>query len=115
VAFTLTFIKNFSQLAYLVGPIAILLLVMIVLLGQIVGRVEGWSKGDAVYYAFITATTVGYGDFHPKQNRAKVAAVAIALLGLLLTGIIVATGLQAIELTITSHYSEDQLRDIFDK
>lgn len=112
-SFTITFLQYFSHLAYLVLPIIALLLALIVALGLLVGRGEGWSKGDSIYFAFVTATTVGYGDFHPKRFRAKLTAIGIALLGLFLTGIIVAIGLKAIEFSIDAHYSKGQLREIF--
>ena len=53
------------------------------------------DKMDALYYAFITATTVGYGDYRPSQRSGKILAIVIAFAGLLLTGIIVAIGVKA--------------------
>ena len=65
-------------------------------LGFVIGRKEKWSRSDTIYYAFITATTVGYGDFHPIHARSKYLAVVIALLGLLMTGLLVAIGLEVV-------------------
>lgn len=50
---------------------------------------------DSVYYAFITATTVGYGDIHPKKNLSKSLAIIISFVGIILTGIIVALALHS--------------------
>jgi voltage-gated potassium channel len=50
---------------------------------------------DAMYYAFITATTVGYGDFHPRKRPSKFLAIVIALVGIIFTGIVVAVALHA--------------------
>jgi hypothetical protein len=52
---------------------------------------------DSLYYGFITATTVGYGDFHPTRTRSKYKAIFVALVGVLFTGIIFAAGIAAIE------------------
>jgi Ion channel len=31
-------------------------------MGLLVGFMEGWSVGDAVYFTFVTGLTIGYGD-----------------------------------------------------
>jgi len=77
------------------APLLATLAFIIVILGHVLGRLEGWSGADAMYHAFITATTVGYGDFCPRQKRSKVLAVAIAFVGIVFTGIIVAIALHS--------------------
>jgi hypothetical protein len=62
-----------------------------------------------VYYAFITATTVGYGDFHPKRTASKYLAIAIALIGLMSTGTVVAVGVHAASHAFKTAYSDDRL------
>ncbi len=96
-AFTLTFLKVFVTGIFYVSPILIFLAIFISTMGLLVGRREGWSRADSLYYAFITATTVGYGDFHPKTARSKYIAIKIALTGVVFTGIIVAVGLSAVD------------------
>ena len=113
-AFTLSFLKAFFTMCYLIGPLLGLLLLNIIVLGLAVGRVENWSKLDSLYYAFITATTVGYGDLRPIHPRSKLCAIAIALTGLLLTGIIVATGLRSIEISIDLNYNLEDIRKMFE-
>lgn len=56
---------------------------------------DGWSRSDRLYYAFITATTAGDGDFYPRKALSKMLAVAISFVGIVLAGIIVAIALQA--------------------
>ena len=94
--FTITFIKIFWIGIQFISPVLFALVCCIVLLGHFVGRLEGWSRIDTLYYSFITATTVGYGDFPPRRNRSKLLAVLIAFFGLLLSGIIVAVALNAL-------------------
>jgi voltage-gated potassium channel len=94
---TLEFLWMFFVALWYALPIVGLLVGLIILLGHIVGRWEGWSPSDSIYYAFITATTVGYGDFHPKRAVSKHLAVVISFVGLLLTGIVVALALHAAE------------------
>lgn len=49
------------------------------------------SFGDAVWWAFCTVTTVGYGDFVPVTVQGRVVAVLLMLGGVVLVGLIVAT------------------------
>jgi hypothetical protein len=64
------------------------------------GKQEGWSRFDSVYWSFITATTVGYGDVRPVKRKSKILAVIIAFLGLTLTGIVIAVAVQAATLAL---------------
>lgn len=87
--FTLTFLEYLIKIIYLACPVLILFMVLIIALGQIVGRIEGWNKFDSLYWSFITALTVGYGDIRPSKKHTKFIAVIIALIGIMFTGIIV--------------------------
>jgi voltage-gated potassium channel len=47
--------------------------------------------GDHLYYAFMTLTTVGYGDMLPRAPSAKSLAILIAVTGQLYVAVIIAT------------------------
>lgn len=49
------------------------------------------SFGDAVWWAFCTVTTVGYGDYVPVTVPGRIAAVVLMVGGVVLVGLIVAT------------------------
>lgn len=49
------------------------------------------SFGDAIWWAFCTVTTVGYGDFVPVTVQGRVFAVVLMLGGVVLVGLIVAS------------------------
>ena len=66
------------------------LILFIVLLGQRVGRKESWTRYDALYWSFVTATTLGYGDFRPVKKMSKALTIVIAFTGLVCSGIVVA-------------------------
>lgn len=93
--FTFDFIRIFAIGLYYAAPLLVSMMLIIVALGFVLGRLEGWSGPDSLYHAFTTATTVGYGDIHPRKKRAKVLAVIIAFIGIVFTGIVVAIALHA--------------------
>jgi len=78
-------------------PILFGLLGIIVALGIVIGWREGWTLLDAVYFAFVSGLTIGYGDLVPKQPLSRVLAIVIGLTGVLLVGLIVAIGVRALE------------------
>ena len=43
---------------------------------------EGVSFGNGVYWAIVTMTTVGYGDFSPKSAEGKVLSVVVMFVGI---------------------------------
>jgi voltage-gated potassium channel len=83
-------------------PPLLTLMVIITLLGQLVGKREGWSRFDSFYWAFITATTVGYGDIRPQSRGSRLISILIAILGLMFTGIVIAVDVQAVTIALKS-------------
>ena len=47
--------------------------------------------GDAVWWAFVTVTTIGYGDFYPITFEGRAIAVLLMLSGLALVSVITVT------------------------
>ena len=97
---TITFLKQFGFGLLLTSPLILSLGAAITLLGQAVGKKEGWSRFDSFYWSLITATTVGYGDIHPVKQGSRVLAILIAFLGLVMSGIIIAVAVQAATLAL---------------
>jgi len=97
--FTLTFLINLAGLLKDGASLFLGLAVIISFVAILVGRREGWSIADSLYFGFITATTVGYGDMRPTHGRGKFLAIVIAFTGLVLTGIVVALSIEAASLT----------------
>lgn len=46
------------------------------------------SAGDAVWWVFVTLTTVGYGDFFPTTATGRVAAIFVMFAGVALIGVL---------------------------
>ena len=102
---TTTFLKNFVFDLWVTFPLLLSLAVVVTVLGQIVGKKEGWSPFDALYWSFITATTVGYGDFRPTKRSSRIIAIVIALVGLVLTGILVAIAVHSATVALAAHHA----------
>lgn len=79
-----------------VWPIISALLVVIVALGLAVGFLEGWSVHESVYFAFVSALTIGYGDLAPKTFAARLLAIAIGLCGVLFVALVAAVTVKAL-------------------
>lgn len=93
--FSIAFLEVFFISLGMAAPLFIFFGGLICLLGLWVARRESWDRRDALYYAFVTATTVGYGDFTPVKRLSRLLAIAIAFTGLIFTGIFVSIAVNA--------------------
>jgi voltage-gated potassium channel len=93
-----TFFREFLRVLYYVRSILAGLFGLIVLIGVIIALADGLSIWNGIYFAFVSAFTVGYGDITPRSALSKFLAVLILpILGMILTGIMVAAAMKAIE------------------
>jgi voltage-gated potassium channel len=86
-----------------IREVIISLLLLIVLGGFTISNLEGIKLGDAIYFAFITALSVGYGDIHPETGSGKLVSVGIGLIGMLFVGITVAIATRSLAQTSKRH------------
>jgi voltage-gated potassium channel len=82
------------------------LIALIVLNGFAISWFEKIPIGDAVYFAFVTAFTIGYGDISPETAGGRVVALVIGMFGLIFTGLIVAVATRALADTVKESESE---------
>ena len=113
--FTIAFVKLFFWSIYLVAPLLVFLSFFIILLGQIVCSIEKWGKFDGLYWSFITATTVGYGDIRPLKKVSKALSVTIALVGIMLTGIIIAVTINTASIALEKHGDDRVIEQMKEK
>lgn len=100
---TLDFLWHLAVMIYAVGPLFLGLGTIISLLSLWAGNKEGWTRSDSLYFGFITAITVGYGDLRPTLGATKLVAIVIGVLGLITGGILVAIAVQAGSTAFNKH------------
>ena len=113
--FTIDYLQIFYLSVKLASPLLIFSVMLIVLLGLIVGMRESWGRFDSIYWAFITATTVGYGDIRPIRPVSKALSVLIAFVGMTFTGILVALAIYAATQALSHQDNVETLTDCFSK
>lgn len=67
------------MIASIVDFVAIFVILIVGMIGMHI--VEGWSYGEAFYWATVTIMTVGYGDLTPTTDRGKVFTIFYCLIG----------------------------------
>lgn len=63
---------------------ALLVIVLTLLAGAVLfyTRIEGWSFLDSLYFAVMTMSTIGYGDFVPRSPESKLFTIVFAVLSI---------------------------------
>lgn len=59
--------------------------------GVLIHYAEGMRYGDGIWWAFVTATTVGYGDISPSTTYGRMIAMVLMLVGIGLIGSLTST------------------------
>jgi len=96
------FFRELWRLLGVVWPILSGVLLAMVGPGLLIGYLEGWGVGDSLYFTFVTGLTIGYGDLVPHRAVSKLLAVVIGLAGIVLTGLIAAVIVRALQETARS-------------
>lgn len=89
-----------------------------ILLGGIsIHYAENMSFSDGIWWAFVTATTVGYGDISPTSPFGRVIAMVLMLVGIGLIGSLTSTITSFFLNNSPSHtsYSDELLNEIKEK
>jgi hypothetical protein len=100
------FFTALGQAIHLAWPVLSTILAIQIALGLLIGFVEGWSLGDAVYFTFVTGLTIGYGDIVPRQALARALAIGIGISGLFLTGLIAGIAVYAMRAALVDRRTD---------
>jgi hypothetical protein len=92
------FHRNFRRICWELRALFLAGLGWFVVGGIIISLVEKMRFPDALYFAFITGLTVGYGDISPNTIIGRITAVLLAIVGIMLSGLIVAACVQAVKI-----------------
>ena len=76
-----------------------MLVVIIAANGCAIAYFEEIKITDSLYFAFVTAFTIGYGDIAPVTAGGRIVSLLIGLLGLVFTGLVVAIATRSLALT----------------
>jgi Ion channel len=76
-------------------PILSALLAFVAGVGAIVGLLEGWGLWRGVYFGYVTALTIGYGDLVPTRVSTQLLALAAGFAGICTTALLAALAVNA--------------------
>ncbi len=91
-----TFIEHFFHIFWAVRGVNVLFLCLIVLGALVISIAEGIDFGNSLYFAVVTALTIGYGDITAKTTLGRVTSLAIGFVGVIFVGLMVGVASRAV-------------------
>ena len=85
-----SFIVHFLRATWHVKSVILALITLVVAGAGAITLFEKLPFADALYFAFVTGLTIGYGDIAPQTHVGRLVALLIGLVGILFTGLMVA-------------------------
>ena len=90
------FCRHFIHNALYIREVLCGLLSLLMLGGIAISHIEQLDLGEALYFAFVTGLSIGYGDISPTTAWGRVISILIGLVGMLFVGITVAIATRAL-------------------
>ena len=97
------FVAHFFHICFLLRGVLGVQLMLVLCGGLAVSRCERISAWKGIYLALITSTSVGYGDVVPVTVAGQGISVALALIGTVFFGLVVASATHAVTETIRDY------------
>ncbi len=98
----LDFLITHTSLLYEFAGAFVAFGVLVGVCAVLIARFDRIPLEHAIYFAFITAFTVGFGDLAPKSRGARAVAVLLAFAGVILVGIVVAVTVHSLDLVLAA-------------
>jgi uncharacterized membrane protein len=95
-----SFTYHFFRAFWHVRTVILALIAFVVVDAAAVTLVEKMPFADALYFAFVTGLTIGYGDIVMHTPVGRLIALLIGLVGILFSGLIVAFAVHALRESI---------------
>ena len=96
------FLAHHASLTYELAGVFAVLGGFVVVAGVLISRLEHTSLEEGVYFAVMTAFTVGFGDITPRTRGGRIVAMLLSFLGVVLIGIFVAIAAAALDRVLPS-------------
>ncbi len=96
----LKFVSNFFHCFKHIWLMMAMLLTFVLLCALVIAKVEGIDIGSSIYFALITALTIGYGDITPTTVPGRVLSVLIGIAGVIVLGLVVGVITRALMLSM---------------
>lgn len=90
------FIHYFFRVIWYLRSLYLMLIALILFGAVVIAAVEPLPFGHAVYFAFVTAFTIGYGDLVPHNALGHVMSVLLGFVGVIFTGLMVGAATLAV-------------------
>jgi voltage-gated potassium channel len=90
----------FFQALWKIQSIVYGLIIWLVVNAAAIAYFEKMPFADALYFTLVTGLTIGYGDIAPLTIAGRVISILTGLLGILITGLIVAVAVYALKETM---------------
>jgi voltage-gated potassium channel len=99
-SYYISFVRYFFHALAKIQGIIYGLIAWLVVDAAAIAHFEKMPFADALYFTLVTGLTIGYGDIAPVTPAGRVVAILTGLLGILITGLIVAVAVYAVRATM---------------
>ena len=102
----LRFSRHLFRTLWLVRTVVLAQAFLILLGALAISAAENVPLGEAVYFSFVTALTIGYGDIVATTALGRTIAILICLIGILFTGLVVASAVHSLQQSVRELQSQ---------